>query len=79
METNAENILNVTLIEPRFKHSTIFARFDELNGGESLTIHNDHDPKSLYYQLLAERGDIFAWEYLEQGPEWWKVKISKNK
>ena len=73
-----ENILNVTVLEPRQKHPTIFARFDELAEGESLTIHNDHDPKPLYYQLLGERGNIFNWEYLEQGPEWWKVRISKH-
>jgi regulator of cell morphogenesis and NO signaling len=78
MQTTTGNILDVTLIEPRLKHPTIFARFDELNEGESLTIHNDHDPKPLYYQLLGERGNIFNWEYLEQGPEWWKVKISKR-
>jgi regulator of cell morphogenesis and NO signaling len=78
MQATQENILNVTLLEPRQKHPTIFARFDLLNEGESLTIHNDHDPKPLYYQLLGERGNIFSWEYLEQGPEWWKVRISKN-
>jgi len=74
-----ENILNVTLIEPRLKHPTIFEKFDELISGESLILHNDHDPKPLYYELSAERGDIFSWEYLEQGPEAWKVKITKNK
>jgi len=78
MQTTVENILNVTLLEPRQKHPTIFARFDELAEGESLTIHNDHDPKPLYYQLLGERGNIFNWEYLEQGPAWWKVRISKK-
>lgn len=78
METITENILNVTVIEPRLKHPTIFARFDELEEGESLTIHNDHDPKPLYYQLIGERGNIFNWEYLEQGPEWWKVRITKR-
>lgn len=78
MQAVAENILNVTLLEPRQKHPTIFVRFDELAEGESLTIHNDHDPKPLYYQLLGERGNIFTWEYLEEGPEWWKVKISKK-
>ncbi len=78
MNTITENILNVTLLEPRQKHPTIFVRFDELNEGESLTIHNDHDPKPLYYQLLGERGNIFVWEYQEEGPEWWKVKISKR-
>ncbi|MCW3091828.1 MAG: ric [Ferruginibacter sp.] len=78
METLEENILNVTLLEPRQKHPTIFVRFDELEEGESLTIHNDHDPKPLYYQLLGERGNIFTWEYLEQGPETWKVRITKR-
>lgn len=78
MQTIKENILNVTLLEPKQKHPTIFVRFDELEEGESLTIHNDHDPKPLYYQLLGERGNIFVWEYLEEGPEWWKVKISKR-
>src|SRR6478752_3254999 len=73
-----ENILNVTLLEPRQKHPTIFVRFDALTDGESLMIHNDHDPKPLYYQLLGERGNIFVWEYLEQGPETWKVKITKR-
>ena len=76
--TIKENILNVTTLEPRQKHPTIFVRFDELSEGESLTIHNDHDPKPLYYQLLGERGNIFVWEYLEQGPEWWKVRITKR-
>lgn len=78
MQTTLENVLNVTLLEPRMKHPTIFERFDELQEGESLTIHNDHDPKPLYYQLLGERGNIFTWEYLEQGPVWWKVKMTKR-
>ncbi len=78
MQTSAANILNVTLLEPRQKHPTIFVRFDELAEGASLTIHNDHDPKPLYYQLLGERGNIFTWEYQEQGPEWWIVKITKR-
>jgi regulator of cell morphogenesis and NO signaling len=78
MSIQTENILNVTLLEPRQKHPTIFVRFDALDAGESLTIHNDHDPKPLYYQLLGERGNIFTWEYLKQGPEWWFVRITKR-
>lgn len=73
------DILNVTLIEPRLKHPTIFEKFDSLKSGEGFTIHNDHDPKPLYYQLLGERGQIFTWEYLEDGPEIWKVRICKKK
>jgi regulator of cell morphogenesis and NO signaling len=73
-----QNTLDVTILEPKQKHPTIFARFDQLAEGEELTLFNDHDPKPLYYQLLGERGDVFTWEYLEQGPEWWKVRIAKK-
>ncbi|WP_347160025.1 iron-sulfur cluster repair di-iron protein [Pontibacter chitinilyticus] len=71
------DILDVTVLEPRLKHPTIFDRFDQLQGGEAFIIHNDHDPKPLYYQLLGERGNSFKWEYLEQGPEVWEVLLSK--
>ena len=71
--------LDVTKIEPRFKHSTIFQTYEDLAEGESFIIHNDHDPKPLYYQFKAEKGETFAWEYILEGPEFWQVKISKLK
>lgn len=77
-ELGEENLLDVTKLAPREKHPTIFSRYHALNKGESLTLHNDHDPKPLYYQMQGEMGDVFTWEYLEQGPQWWKVKITKR-
>lgn len=79
-ESAKENrfVLNVTLLEPRLKHPTIFNYFDELAYGESFQILNDHDPKPLYYQMLAERGNVFTWQYLEKGPQQWLVEIRKN-
>ena len=71
--------LDVTKIEPRMKHPTIFQTYDNLAVGDFFIIHNDHDPKPLYYQLSAEKGDVFGWEYHEKGPEVWEVKISKLK
>ncbi|MGV3527443.1 MAG: iron-sulfur cluster repair di-iron protein [Flavisolibacter sp.] len=77
--TNGELFeLNVTQIEPRLKHPTIFKHFDALQPGQAFRILNDHDPKPLYYQMLGERGNIFTWNYLEKGPQWWKVEIRKN-
>ena len=69
--------LDVTKIEPRLKHPTIFDRFDALKGGEAFIIHNDHDPKPLYFQLQSERGNTFEWKYLKEGPMEWDVQISK--
>jgi len=77
--SGAGAVIDVTQIEPRLKHPTIFKNFDALQAGESFTILNDHDPKPVYYQLLGERGNIFTFEYLEAGPEWWRIKIAKNK
>lgn len=75
---NQTRVIDVTKIEPRLKHPTIFENFDSLPGGEAVIIHNDHDPKPLYYQLLAERGNTFSWAYLENGPLVWEVEIRKN-
>ena len=38
---------------------------------------NDHDPKPLYYQLAAEHPDQFSCDYLEEGPEAWRVRIGR--
>lgn len=71
-------VLDVTIIEPRLKHPTIFEHFDKLPAGEAFVIHNDHDPKPLYYQLIGERGNCFSWKYLLNGPEIWEVEIRRN-
>jgi regulator of cell morphogenesis and NO signaling len=71
-------VIDVTKIEPRLKHPTIFNSFDTLEAGDAVLIHNDHDPKPLYYQLLGERGNCFSWSYLLNGPEIWEVEIRKN-
>ena len=45
--------------------------------GETLVLVNDHDPKPLYYQFKAESSAEFTWDYLESGPEVWRVAIGK--
>ncbi len=70
--------MNVATIIPRDRHPLIFKVFDELAAGDAMMIENDHDPKPLYYCFLHEREGQFEWEYHEQGPMRWKVKISKK-
>lgn len=71
-------IIDVRQITPRERHPLIFVTFDGLAVGEHFILVNDHDPRPLHYQFQHERTDKFAWEYLEQGPEVWRVKISKQ-
>lgn len=69
--------LDIRPIEPWEKHPKIFAEFDNLSNGQTFQLINDHDPMPLYYQFNAERPNQFGWEYVEKGPEVWRVNISK--
>ncbi len=71
-------VIDVRSIEPRERHPLIFKTFDELQPGEHFMLVNDHAPKPLYYQFLHERTDLFTWEYLEEGPEVWRVQIGRK-
>ncbi len=73
----AGQTLDVRTIPPRFKHPTIMASYANLGAGEVFTILNDHDPKPLHYQFQAEHAGRFTWEYIEEGPEVWRVEIGK--
>ena len=70
--------LDVRLIPPREKHPTIFRTFDALTSGQSLLLVNDHDPRPLRYQLMAERPESFDWVYEADGPEVWRVRITRR-
>src|SRR5690554_1083243 len=70
--------LDVTKIEPRLKHPTIFEKFAGLCENEHFILHNDHDPLPLRFQMQSELGKVFTWEYILQGPEVWEVKITKT-
>ena len=69
--------LDVRPLPGRVKHSTIFGKYHALAAGQSFTLHNDHDPRPLYYQFAAEHSGHFEWEYLESGPALWRVRIGK--
>lgn len=77
MQTIAK-IINVPDYALREKHPTILNGFDGLKSGEVMQIVNDHDPRPLHYQFMMERTEQFAWEYLEEGPDTWRVAISKK-
>ncbi len=70
--------LDIRPVVPKEKHPTIFAKFDSLSKGEGFQLINDHDPMPLYYQFSAERSGLFEWEYIEKGPDVWRVNISRK-
>lgn len=75
-QANAHTI-DVRDIAPRQRHPLIFSTFAALPAGRAMQIVNDHDPKPLYYQFDAELKGQFEWEYLENGPDVWRVAVTK--
>lgn len=74
----SETVIDVRQITPRLRHPLIFSTFDELRPGEAFQLVNDHDPRPLLYQFSAQRAGAFDWVYQEQGPDLWRVRISRT-
>ncbi|WP_433498164.1 DUF2249 domain-containing protein [Sphaerimonospora sp. CA-214678] len=70
--------LDVRSEAPARRHDLIFETYTALSAGEGFVLVNDHDPKPLYYQFAAEHTGQFSWDYLEQGPETWRVRIGRT-
>lgn len=70
--------VDVRPIVPRERHPMIFSTFDGLPAGAAMELVNDHDPKPVFVQFMAERHGQFSWDVLEQGPETWRVRIGKT-
>jgi uncharacterized protein (DUF2249 family) len=74
----SETIVDVRSIIPRERHPLIFNTFSSLEPGQGFVLVNDHDPKPLYYQFQAEHEGTFRWDYLEEGPDVWRVRIGRT-
>jgi uncharacterized protein (DUF2249 family)/quercetin dioxygenase-like cupin family protein len=73
----ADNELDVRALRKPDKHPTIFATYAALAVGESFVLVNNHDPKHLRDEFDADLPGSYGWEYVERGPQVWRIRISK--
>ena len=71
-------VMDVRLIPPSQRHLRIFAAYESLPVGGSFELQNDHDPVPLRQQFQELWPDRFGWDYLERGPELFRVRISRE-
>lgn len=46
--------------------------------GDGLLLLNDHGPMRLFHQVHAKSHGKFTWDYLDEGPDFWQVRIGKE-
>lgn len=73
------NEFDIRPYPPAERHEMFYKAFADIQPGEAFEFTNDHDPKPLYYQMEAESKEPFRWEYLEKGPDAWRVRVIKVK
>jgi uncharacterized protein (DUF2249 family) len=73
---NTLNRLDVRSVEPKDRFATIMGAYDALSPGDTLELTVDHDPRCMYYTLRATRTEAFRFDYLEAGPEVWRVEVA---
>ena len=77
MTTASATKVDVRALECQDRHSIIFSTFGKLPAGQAMELINDHDPRPLRNVFQAQYPNAFGWEYLEQGPDTWRVAITK--
>ena len=77
--TQNERIVDVREISPGVRHTVIHQLFGNLNAEQTLQLIVDHDPCRLKLQLEARHGSHVGWDYLEHGPDIWRVRISRGR
>ena len=71
--------LDIRDVEPRDRLETILGAYRGLASGARLELTLDHDPSCMYYTLEAtEPEGSFAFEVVENGPEVWRARVTKQ-
>lgn len=70
--------LDVQLIPHEIRHATIFGALAGVKPGRGLIISANHDPIPLLAQLEQREPGAFDKEYLERGPEVFKIRFERK-
>jgi uncharacterized protein (DUF2249 family) len=76
-ENTVSDIFDGRTIPCSEKHGMIIEKWRNLSVGKQFILINDHDPVRLHKQFTELWPGTFAWQYLVQGPEEFRIQITK--
>ncbi|MFE1441708.1 DUF2249 domain-containing protein [Streptomyces sp. NPDC058739] len=75
-EEPAEPELDVRDVPHALRHATVFGALDAVPAGTAMVLVAPHDPLPLLAQIEQRSPGVFGVEYLERGPEAWRLRLS---
>jgi regulator of cell morphogenesis and NO signaling len=75
---NRPETFDVRMIDPGTMHIDIFDRLSAMEIGQSVVIIHDQNLRPLYFRLQAEYRHALGWETLDDGPEAWRVQLTRK-
>jgi uncharacterized protein (DUF2249 family)/hemerythrin-like domain-containing protein len=70
--------LDARSVPHAIRHATIFGALDSVRSGGGLVLVAPHDPLPLLRQLEGREPGAFAIDYLERGPQAWRLRFVRN-
>lgn len=70
--------LDARLVPHKIRHATVFGALDAVALGASLVLLAPHDPVPLLDQLQQRAPGAFSVDYLDRGPETWRLLITRQ-
>lgn len=70
-----EQVLDFRTVPPARRYSQTFETFEALQPGVGFELVSERDPWPLYFQFAARPSVTFTWDYLEEGPKLWRVRV----
>ena len=71
--------LDARAIPHAVRHGAIFGALGQLRPGSAMVLIAPHDPLPLLKQLQDREGDAIGVEYLQRGPEDWRLKMTRTR
>lgn len=78
VEVPSAPVIDVRTIPPYQRHQLIFDMLRTLQPAQHFFVVADHEPRPLQFQIESRYPGLFAWEYVEFGPNVWRVKIGRE-
>lgn len=70
--------LDARSIPHAIRHAAIFGALDSLGSGDGLILVAPHDPLPLLDQAHARYGDGLSVEYVQRGPDAWRIQLVRT-